>query len=80
MASLKLHKPVTVFLAAIKRCEIEAFNSLGVKHYSKLGPLEIVDMACVQCVVGRIRAGQRWAIIDRSGSLPLFVYKESDGK
>jgi len=79
-ASLNLLKPVTIFLAAIKTCEVEAFNSLNARYYSKLGPLEVVDMACVQCVVGRVQVGRRWAIIDRSGTLSLLVYDEADGE
>jgi hypothetical protein len=74
--ALKLAKPATIFLAAIKQCDIESFNSLHTQYYSKFGPLEVVDMTCVQCLVGRVQAGQRWAIIDRKGSPTLLVNEE----
>jgi hypothetical protein len=73
VASLQLPKPTIVFLAAINTCKVKAFSSLNVQYYSRLGPLEVVDLDCVQCIVGTVRAGQRWAIIDRSGTV-LCVY------
>lgn len=63
---LGLLKPETFFLAAIKTCDVEAFDSLGAQYYSKLRQLEVVDMSCIQCVVGRVKAGRLWALIDRS--------------
>jgi hypothetical protein len=79
IASLGLLQPATIFLAAIKTCDVEAFNSLNMQYYSKLGPLEVVDMMCVQCVVGRVRADKRWAVIDRNGGLTLLVHEEESG-
>jgi hypothetical protein len=63
---LKLTEPSIVFLAAIKPCVVEAFNSLGMQYYSKLGQLVVVDVACLRCVVGRVKVGRLWAIIDRT--------------
>lgn len=64
---LKLLEPTTVVLVGINPCLGEAFDSYGIRYYSKLGPLGIVDAMCVQCVVGRVRAASKlWAIIDRT--------------
>jgi hypothetical protein len=64
--SLNLSEPSTIFLAAVKTCITNVFDSLGGHYYSKLGPLEVVDVNCIQCVVGRVKTGELWAIIDRS--------------
>jgi hypothetical protein len=45
---------------------INVFDSLGTHYYSKLGPPEVVDVSCICCVVGRVRTGELWAIVDRS--------------
>jgi hypothetical protein len=47
----------TVFLAVIQTC-IEptvASTGLDLHHYSRLGQVEVVDMDCVQCVVGQVK-------------------------
>jgi hypothetical protein len=64
--SLNWLMPSTVFLAAIKTCILNVFDSLGNHYYSKLRPLEVIDANCIQCAVGRVRAGKLWTIIDRS--------------
>lgn len=41
--------------------------------------LEVVDITCVQCLVGRVKYRKdNWAIIDRSGKLARAMYRESD--
>jgi hypothetical protein len=76
--SLNSSQPTVVVLVAIRNCLVDAFNSLGTKYYSKLGPLEIIDLVCVQCLIGRVWASHRWAIIDRSGRAPQIAFEESD--
>ena len=76
---LKLTKKTTLILAAIHSCanpQVNAEN--GTYHYLREGPMEVVDMNCVQCLVGRIRDGNGWAIVDRSAGCarPVFVYED----
>ncbi|RDX43780.1 hypothetical protein OH76DRAFT_1458261 [Lentinus brumalis] len=60
----------TLLLAAIYTAEIElTSDSYKLPFYKKMGRLEVVDIASVQCVVGRVYDAARgwWGIIDRSG-------------
>ncbi|KIJ25030.1 hypothetical protein M422DRAFT_193938, partial [Sphaerobolus stellatus SS14] len=41
----------------------------GIHHYDDLGAIEVVDLAAIQGVVGRIFNRGCWAIIDRGGAL-----------
>lgn len=77
--ALKLTEPSIIFLAAIRACVVEAFDPLGTQYYSKLGQLAIIDVACLQCVVGRVKAGKLWAIIDRtSHASPNLRWEEPE--
>jgi hypothetical protein len=38
-----------------------------------MGRLDVVDVTCLQCLVGRVKDNNRWAIIDRSGHLVRAV-------
>ena len=40
-----------------------------------MGTSSSVDMECIQCLVGQVKDGNSWAIIDRSESCacPAFV-------
>ncbi|THH18872.1 hypothetical protein EW146_g2190 [Bondarzewia mesenterica] len=71
--------PETVILAALSPCKIDAeHGTLDIHYYSKENStLDIVDIQCIQCVVGRIKDGSRWAIIDRSGSLARAIFDVS---
>ena len=69
-------EPLTIFLAAIKNCVLDkpaTIQALDIHFYSKLGPLHVIDVTSLQCVVGRVRDGTRWGIIDRSGALARAV-------
>ncbi|KIJ64977.1 hypothetical protein HYDPIDRAFT_89555 [Hydnomerulius pinastri MD-312] len=67
--------PAVHFLAAIETCEIERTREdLDIHYYTKLGALDMVDITCVQCLVGRVRVGGQWALIDRSGDLARAIY------
>ncbi|GBE81876.1 hypothetical protein SCP_0402500 [Sparassis crispa] len=74
--SIGLQQPSTsVLLAAIRTCDIEETdNVLDIHYYSKMGRLDIVDITTIQCVVGRVHDRQRWAVIDRSGTLSRAIY------
>jgi hypothetical protein len=62
-------------LAAIRCCDAKTLFGGDIYYYSHEGCLEVVDVNCIQCCVGRIEDGGRWAIIDRSGDYahPVFV-------
>ena len=67
--------PKTLVLGVIRQCMIEESNEdLDIHYYSHLGPLEIVDISTVMCVVGRIFDRNRWAIIDKSGALSRAIF------
>jgi hypothetical protein len=57
--------------AAIHQANISepATDHCGINYYQQLGPVVVVDLTSVQCVVGRIRDCNKWAIVDRSESL-----------
>jgi len=74
--ALKLVKKTTLIVAAIRSCAYpQVRNENGTYHYLREGPMEVVDMNCVQCLVGRIKDGNGWAIVDRSArsARPVFV-------
>jgi hypothetical protein len=71
-----LTEDTTLILAAIRACadaKLKAENNIY--YYLREGHLEVVDMECVQCLVGRVKDGNSWAIIDCSESCarPIFV-------
>lgn len=79
--SLGIEKSETIFLAAIQMCvePTAASNGLDLHYYSKMGRVEIVDLTCVQCVVGRVKdpdTKNGWVVIDRSGSLARAVFNQ----
>ncbi|THU87004.1 hypothetical protein K435DRAFT_822023 [Dendrothele bispora CBS 962.96] len=70
----------TYILAGIQKCHnVKYKNGMRMPYYKNMGGYEVVDMSCVQCVVGRIKATQNhWAIIDRSGALQHSYYVRDD--
>ncbi|KAH7913072.1 hypothetical protein BJ138DRAFT_1124709 [Hygrophoropsis aurantiaca] len=81
--SLGLVEPSTIFFAAILPCVIDGYNSLDMEYMEKLGTtLDIVDIVCVQCVVGCVYVdtprGPRWAIIDRSGDMARASFDDAE--
>jgi len=54
-----------------------ALNGLDLHYYSKMGCVEVLDMTCVQCVVGRVKdpdTSNGWVLVDRSGSLARAAF------
>ena len=80
-ARLSITEPAIHILASIRTCKVERSNPvLDIHYYSKLGGLDILDITCIQCVVGRIPcANNSWAIIDRSGDLARAFYVPETG-
>ena len=73
-----ISEPATqLVLAVIRSCTIETHHpKLDIHYYSREGALDVVDTTTVQCVVGRINDRDRYAIIDRSGTLARDMYME----
>ncbi|KAI0675161.1 hypothetical protein C8Q78DRAFT_1010786 [Trametes maxima] len=74
LEALGLDRPTTVLLAAIKPCAItHSHPRLDIHYFTQHGALSLVDLACVQCVVGRVPSLENgtkgWGIVDRSGAL-----------
>ena len=53
--------------AVIRSVKVIEMNSFGTNYYEEMGPIEVVDLNMIQCVVGRIHDHGHWAIIDHSG-------------
>jgi len=77
-----LENDTVIILAAIKTCTLDEPDSqlrnLDIRFYSAEGAVHVIDITSVQCLVGRIRDRNRWAIVDRSGSLARAVAEVSD--
>lgn len=72
--------PTAIILAAIRTCKVEDKNTLAasvldIHDYSAMGELHVTDITGVQCLVGRVKDGSRWSIIDRSGSLARAIHE-----
>lgn len=83
-AHSSLHPPglVTSIFALIHRCILKdddpQLAGLDIHFFSKeKESFDVVDMTSVQCLVGRVKAGDKsWAIIDRSGKLVQAICEE----
>lgn len=68
--------------ALVHRCILKTNDpqlaGLDIHFFSKeKESFDVVDITCVQCLVGRVIAGKdNWAIIDRSGKLARAMYEE----
>jgi hypothetical protein len=69
-----------VILAAIRNCIVDGVGPTGVDihYYSMEGRLHFVDVSSIQCLVGRVKDGDKWGIVDRSGSLARAMYANHD--
>jgi hypothetical protein len=77
--ALGLKQRTALVLAAIRTCanpQMKGEN--GIYYYTREGHLEVVDVNCVQCLVGRVKDGNEWAIVDRSESSARPVFAEED--
>jgi hypothetical protein len=62
-ANLRATQWIYAVIRSVKILETDAF---GTNYYEEMAEIEIVDLEMVQCVIGRIRDRNRWAIVDRS--------------
>ncbi|KAJ8092139.1 hypothetical protein PM082_023963 [Marasmius tenuissimus] len=70
----------TIIIAAIRNCKLteEEITGLDMRFYRDEGPMHVVDVKNLQCLVGRVRDRNEWAIIDRSGALAQAEMAEDD--
>ena len=68
---LKLTKPTTLILALVQ--EAKAKLKDDIYFYKEFGAEEVIDLETVQCVVGRVKNGGEWAIIDWSDVAEILV-------
>ena len=68
---LNLDEPTTVIIALIREAKATLRN--GIYYYKNFGVDEVVDLNVLQCVVGRIRDRDEWAVIDRSDNVDIQV-------
>jgi hypothetical protein len=77
---LGLDRPSNIILAAIRSCTLDIpdplLEKIDIRFYTSNGPIHVIDVTSVQCLVGRIQDRNRWAIIDRSRSLARAYYVE----
>ena len=67
----------TLILAIIRSCAVdEDHPQLDIHYYGKEGPIEVVDVTTIQCLIGRIWDRGKWSTVDRSGTLARAVYVE----
>ncbi|KIJ35583.1 hypothetical protein M422DRAFT_180592 [Sphaerobolus stellatus SS14] len=65
----------TLLLAAVRQCNTTVDAKTSIPHYTDpLAALEVIDLASIQAVVGRIWNRKCWAILDRSGELARAQY------
>jgi hypothetical protein len=82
--NLQPHGLATSVFALIHRCILKEDDpqlaGLDIHFFSKeKGTFDVVDMTSVQCLIGRVKAGEKnWAIIDRSGKLAQAVCEEQN--
>ena len=68
--ALKLVSQTVVFLAVVRNCPVSHTNSLDIHFYQDLGRLDVVDITCLQCLVGpSVNPGVRrqlWTVFHRA--------------
>jgi hypothetical protein len=66
-------------LAAVHTCaNAQRKRENNIYYYSWEGHLEVVDINCIQCLVGRVKDGNEWAIVDRSDTCARAVFVAED--
>ena len=64
---LGINRNATAILALVKLCKTDGKDtSLGLVWYQEMENVRAFDVATIDCVIGRIKVGNRWGIIDRS--------------
>lgn len=75
-----LQESTTIILAAIATVKLTDENTLGMPYYKgdTLGPIEVIDVSRIQCIVGRMKDRGSWAIIERGDHTERMPLLEDD--
>ena len=66
-----------LIFAEIQPCKVlQKHPILDIHYFRNYGTPLVFDITCIQCLVGRVRVENDWAIIDRSGCLAQAFYTE----
>ncbi|KAI0055125.1 hypothetical protein BV25DRAFT_1770760, partial [Artomyces pyxidatus] len=65
---LRQPRPETIALAVIRPAKAKVKTGAA-EPLSIPGPIDVVDLQSLQCVVGRVRHDHEWALVDRSEPL-----------
>jgi len=70
-------------MVAIRSCVLNPRDPLisgilDIHTYAKEGPLHYLDATGIQCLVARVKDGNKWYIFDRSGALARALYLEDE--
>lgn len=82
-AALKLRAAKTFVLVGVCTCTtstVAPVPDVEIHYYSEMRALNLVDLTTVQCAIGRVHAGNVWAIIDRTGACERAWYAEDDSE
>ncbi|EJD35525.1 hypothetical protein AURDEDRAFT_75228 [Auricularia subglabra TFB-10046 SS5] len=65
----------TALLAEVQECHgLTEPDRAGVRYFDgSLATAQVIDLACIECLVGRMEDRGRWALIDRSNELARTV-------
>ncbi|KZV98588.1 hypothetical protein EXIGLDRAFT_641451 [Exidia glandulosa HHB12029] len=76
----KQPEPQTLLLACVTDCAgLSQPNSVGIRYYSgKMGTSQVIDLASIECVIGRVEDRGQVAIIDRSNEFSRVIIPEDD--
>jgi hypothetical protein len=82
LRALGLVEPTTIIMAAIRNCamlkeHIQGLGSIG--FYKSKGKLDVVDVTTIDGLVGRVKCGGMWAIIDRNADTAKRKYDHDLG-
>ncbi|RXW13572.1 hypothetical protein EST38_g12282 [Candolleomyces aberdarensis] len=81
MPQLGITQRTSFALAVINECDNPTphLSGLDIHLYSKFQGLDVVDIATVQSLVGRVNWNRQWAIFARSGELARTTFTEDEG-
>jgi len=77
--NLQLQGGTTAVFALFHRCMLTGkdpqLDHLNIHHYSGEDEnLQATEISYVHCLIGRVKDGESWAIIDRSGNFSREAY------
>jgi hypothetical protein len=81
--TLNIQSSTRYLLAVIQPCSTRGRDATReLATYVETTMPVVINLCTIECVVGRVRRGNEWAIVDRSGDFArtVFVDPEDDDK